>query len=328
MDIGIDLGTSNVLVYVKGRGVVINQASVVAYDTTTKRVIAIGNKAKKMLGKTPDNIEVVRPLTKGVISDYTITERMLKAFIRNAMEKRSGIGRPKICVCVPSSVTEVERRAVEDAVYRTGAKSVYVTEEPLAAAIGAAVDISEARGNMVVDIGGGTTDIAVISLGKPVNSQSIKFAGDDYDAALVRYIRRKYNLLVGEQTAEKVKLAIGSVFPRKEDITCVVKGRDLIKGLPKAITISANETIEAFSEPTSHILNAIHGVLEVAPPELVADISVEGIVLTGGGSLIYGMDKLIKEKTGIEAYVSDKALEAVAIGAGTFVDIASKQEGE
>lgn len=324
MDIGIDLGTSNVLVSVRGRGVVINQPSVVAYEVATKRIIAIGTKAKKMIGKTPDTIEVVRPLIKGVISDYTITERMLKAFIRSAMEKRTGMGRPKICVCVPSGVTEVERRAVEDAVYRTGAKSVYVMEEPLAAAVGASVDIFEAKGNMVVDIGGGTTDIAVVSLGGAVESHSIKCAGDDYNAAMIRYVRRKYNLLIGEQTAEKAKIAVGSVYPREENIEFVIKGRDLIRGLPKAITIMANETIEAFAEPTTQIMNAIHNVLEIAPPELVADISIAGIVLTGGGSLIYGMDKLIKEKTGIEAYVSEKALEAVALGAGMSVSLASK----
>ena len=220
----------------------------------------------------------------------------------------------------------MERRAVEEAVYRTGAKSVYVMEEPLAAAIGAAVDIEEAKGNMVIDIGGGTTDIAVISLGGAVESRSIKAAGDDYNASMIRYIRRKYNLLIGEQTAEKAKIAVGSVYERPEDITYVVKGRDLIKGLPKAITITANETIEAFADTTSHILTAIHGVLETAPPELVADISVNGIVLTGGGSLMYGMDKLIKEKTGIDTYVSDKALEAVALGAGMSVDIAARKE--
>lgn len=324
MDIGIDLGTSNVLVSVRGRGVVINQPSVVAYEVATKKIIAIGSKAKKMLGKTPDTIEVVRPLIKGVISDYTITERMLKAFIRSAMEKRNGMGRPKVCVCVPSGVTEVERRAVEDAVYRTGAKSVYVMEEPLAAAIGASVNIYEAKGNMVVDIGGGTTDIAVVSLGGAVESHSIKCAGDDYNAAMIRYVRRKYNLLIGEQTAERAKIAIGSVFPREDNPEFVIKGRDLIRGLPKAITITANETIEAFAEPTTQIMNAIHNVIEIAPPELVADISVAGIVLTGGGSLIYGMDKLIKEKTGIEAYISEKALEAVALGAGMSVSLASK----
>lgn len=318
-DIGVDLGTSNVLISVRGKGVVVNQPSVVAYEVSTKKIIAIGMKAKKMIGKTPENIEVVRPLNKGVISDYTITEIMLKAFIRSAMEKRSGVGRPRICVCVPSGVTEVQRRAVEEAVYKTGAKTVMVMEEPLAAAVGANVDISEARGNMVVDIGGGTTDIAVVSLGGAVESSSIKYAGDDYNNALVRYVRRTYNLLIGDQMAEKAKLAIGSVKERDKDVSYVIKGRDLIKGLPKAVTITANETVKAFEETTNHILGAIHNMLEIAPPELVSDIAASGLVLTGGGSLIYGMEELIKERTGIEAYVSDKALEAVALGAGMSV---------
>ena len=321
-DIGVDLGTSNVLISVRGKGVVVNQPSVVAYEVSTKKVIAIGIKAKKMIGKTPENIDVVRPLNKGVISDYTIAEIMLKAFIRSAMEKRSGVGRPRICVCVPSGVTEVQRRAVEEAVYKT----VYVMEEPLAAAVGANVDIHEAKGSMVVDIGGGTTDIAVISLGGAVESSSIKYAGDDFDNALVRYVRRKYNLLIGDQSAEKAKIAIGSVIEREDDIEYVIKGRDLIKGLPKAVTITANETVAAFEETTNHILGAIHNVLETAPPELVADIAVSGIVLTGGGSLIYGMDTLIKERTGIEAYVSEKALEAVALGAGMSVVINEKKD--
>lgn len=330
VDIGIDLGTSNVLVYVKGKGIVLNQPSVVAYEVSTKKIIAIGNKAKRMLGKTPDNIEVVRPLKKGVISDYTIAERMLKAFIRTAMEKRMGVGRPRICVCVPSGVTEVERRAVEDAVYRTGAKTVYVMEEPLAAALGANMDINAAQGSMIVDIGGGTTDIAVLSLGGIVESYSLKFAGDDYNEALEKYVRRKYNLLIGEQTAEDAKIAIGAVVPRVDDVSYIVKGRDLIKGLPKAITLAGNETIEAFSETTTYIMNAIHSVIEVAPPELIADISVNGMVLTGGGSLLYGMDRLIKERTGIECYISDKALEAVALGAGmsvNYLDTAEKENG-
>ena len=325
-DIGVDLGTSNVLISVRGKGVVVDQPSVVAYEVSSKKVIAIGTKAKKMIGKTPENIEVVRPLNKGVISDYTIAEIMLKAFIRSAMEKRSGVGRPRICVCVPSGVTEVQRRAVEEAVYKTGAKMVYVMEEPLAAAVGANVDIYEAKGNMVVDIGGGTTDIAVISLGGAVESSSIKYAGDDYNSALVKYARRRYNLLIGEQTAENAKIAIGSVVSRDHDVEYVIKGRDLIKGLPKAVTITANETVTAFEETTNHIMGAIHNVLETAPPELVSDIAVSGIVLTGGGSLIYGMDKLIKEKTGIEAYVSEKALEAVALGAGMSVNLSDKKE--
>ena len=228
-DIGVDLGTSNVLISVRGKGVVVNQPSVVAYEVSTKKVIAIGIKAKKMIGKTPENIDVVRPLNKGVISDYTIAEIMLKAFIRSAMEKRSGVGRPRICVCVPSGVTEVQRRAVEEAVYKTGAKTVYVMEEPLAAAVGANVDIHEAKGSMVVDIGGGTTDIAVISLGGAVESSSIKYAGDDFDNALVRYVRRKYNLLIGDQSAEKAKIAIGSVIEREDDIEYVIKGSGYVR---------------------------------------------------------------------------------------------------
>ena len=316
-DIGVDLGTSNVLISVRGKGIVVNQPSVVTYEVSTKKVIAIGTKAKKMIGKTPENIEVVRPLNKGVISDYTIAEIMLKAFIRSAMEKRSGVGRPRICVCVPSGVTEVQRRAVEEAVYKTGAKTV---------SVGANVDIYEAKGNMVVDIGGGTTDIAVVSLGGAVESSSIKYAGDDYNNALIKYARRKYNLLIGYQTAENAKIAVGSVVKRDEDIEYVIKGRDLIKGLPKAVTITANETVDAFEETTEHILGAIHNVLETAPPELVADIAVSGIVLTGGGSLIYGMDRIIKERTGIEAYVSEKALEAVALGAGMSVNLSDKKE--
>jgi rod shape-determining protein MreB len=325
-DIGVDLGTSNVLISVKGKGVVVNQPSVVAYDVYTKKIIAIGTKAKKMLGKTPENIEVVRPLNKGVISDYTIAEIMLKAFIRNAMEKRAGVGRPRVCVCVPSGVTEVQRRAVEGAVYKTGAKTVQVMEEPLAAAIGANVDIYEAKGNMIVDIGGGTTDIAVVSLGGAVESSSIKYAGDDYNSALIKYARRKYNLLIGDQMAEKAKMAVGSVMERKDDVEFVIKGRDLIKGLPKAVKITANETVEAFEETTNHIMGAIHNIIETAPPELISDIAVNGIVLTGGGSLMYGMDALIKERTGIEAYVSEKALEAVALGAGMSINVVGQRE--
>ena len=321
MDIGVDLGTSNVLVYVKGRGVVINQPSVVAYEKNSKRIIAIGNKAKKMIGKTPESIEVVRPLVKGVVSDYTVTERMLKVFIRSAMEKRTGVGRPKICVCVPSGVTEVERRAVEDAVYRTGAKSVYVMEEPLAAAIGAAVDIEEAKGNMVVDIGGGTTDIAVISLGGAVESQSIKAAGDDYNASMIRYIRRKYNLLIGERTAEDIKINIGTAIERPDQKVMEVRGRDLVTGLPKTVRVTSEETRDALKETTSQIVEAVHGVLERTPPELAADVVDRGIVLTGGGSLLGGLEELIEEKTGINTVTAEDPMTAVAIGTGKFVEL-------
>lgn len=324
MDIGIDLGTANVLVYVKGKGIVINQPSVVAFEKKSKRLIAIGNRAKQMMGKVPDNIEVIRPLKQGVISDFTVTERMLKAFIETAMQKKKMFSRPRICVCVPSGVTEVERRAVEDAVYNTGAKHVDIMEEPVAAAIGADIDISLPRGTMIVDIGGGTSDVAVISLGGIVESNSLKLAGDDYNEAMIKYIRRTYNLLIGEPTAEKIKIAIGSVYPREEPVTMEVKGRDLVTGFPARIIVSSEETIEAFAEVTAQILDTIHNVLEISPPELVSDIAERGIVLTGGGSLIYGMDKLVEESTGIHAFVAPTALEAVVVGAGKSVNYINK----
>ncbi|MCM1498958.1 MAG: rod shape-determining protein [Clostridium sp.] len=316
MDIGIDLGTANVLVFVKGKGIVINQPSVVAFETKSKRLVAIGNKAKLMMGKEPDNIEVIRPLRQGVISDYTVTERMLKTFIETAMQKKRMLSRPRICVCVPSGVTELEKRGVEDAVYRSGAKHVDIMEEPIAAAIGADIDISLPKGNMIVDIGGGTTDVAVISLGGIVVSNSLKLAGDDYNEAMIKYIRRTYNLLIGEPTAEKIKMNIGSVYPREEPLTMEVKGRDMVSGYPARIIVSSEETIEAFAEVTAQILDTIHNVLEISPPELIADIAEKGIVLTGGGSLLYGMDRLVEESTGIQAFVSQSALEAVVVGAG------------
>ncbi|MDE5864368.1 MAG: rod shape-determining protein, partial [Lachnospiraceae bacterium] len=271
---------------------------------------------KLMMGKDPDNIEVIRPLRQGVISDYTVTERMLKTFIETAMQKKRMLSRPRICVCVPSGVTELEKRGVEDAVYRSGAKHVDIMEEPIAAAIGADIDISLPKGNMIVDIGGGTTDVAVISLGGIVVSNSLKLAGDDYNEAMIKYIRRTYNLLIGEPTAEKIKMTIGSVYPREEPLTMEVKGRDMVSGYPARIIVSSEETIEAFAEVTAQILDTIHNVLEISPPELIADIAEKGSVLTGGGSLIYGMDKLVEESTGIQAFVSQSALEAVVVGAG------------
>lgn len=324
MDIGIDLGTANVLVYVKGMGVVINQPSVVAFEKDTKKLVAIGTKAKKMIGRVPENIEVIRPLKQGVISDYTVTEKMLKAFIKQAMSRKTSFRRPKVCICVPSGVTEVERRAVEDAAYRTGARSVLIMEEPVAAAIGANVDIIQPCGNMVVDIGGGTTDIAVISLGGLVVNRSLKVAGDDYNDAMIKYVRRKYNLLIGEPTAEEIKMEIGSVYPRATDDYMEVKGRNLVNGLPDRIQVSANETVEAFSEVTAQIINAILGVLEICPPELAADIAQRGIVLSGGGSLIYGMEQLIEAKTGLQGIVVEQALEAVALGAGKSVEFMNR----
>lgn len=324
MDIGIDLGTANVLVYVKGKGIVINQPSVVAFEKRSKKLIAIGNKAKAMMGKAPDNIEVIRPLKQGVISDYMVTERMLKTFIETAMQKKRMFSRPRICVCVPSGVTELEKRGVEDAVYHSGAKNVEIMEEPIAAAIGADIDISLPRGNMIVDIGGGTTDVAVISLGGIVVSNSLKLAGDDYNDAIIKYIRRTYNLLIGEPTAESIKMKVGSVYPREEPVSMEVKGRDLMTGFPARIVVSSEETIEAFAEVTAQILDTIHNVLEISPPELVADIAEHGIVLTGGGSLMHGMDKLVEESTGIHAYVAPTALEAVVVGAGRSVNYIGK----
>lgn len=327
IDIGIDLGTANVLVYVRDRGIVINQPAVVAYEVSSKNIIAVGSKAKRMLGKTPEDIEVVRPIKHGVISDYTLTERMLKAFVKNAMQKRKFWGRPTICVCVPSGITEVERRAVEDAVYRTGARQVFILEEPMASAIGAGVDIMETYGHMVVDIGAGTTDIAVISAGGVAEGRSVKVAGDDFNDALIRYLRRRHSLHVGELTAESTKMEIGSVYTREEDDEMEVKGKNLINGLPIKVRVTANETVEAFKEVSEQIVDAVYNVLEDAPPELVADIAKTGILLTGGGSLIYGMDKLIEEKTGIKVFVSENALETVAIGAGNAGEyIVMKQE--
>ncbi len=324
MDIGIDLGTANVLVYIKGMGIVINQPSVVAFERDTKKLIAIGTKAKRMIGRTPENIDVIRPLRQGVISDYTVTERMLKAFIKQAMSRKSSLRRPKVCICVPSGVTDVERRAVEDAAYHTGARQVLIMEEPVAAAIGANVDITQPRGNMVVDIGGGTTDIAVISLGGLVVNRSLKVAGDDFNEALVKYVRRKYSLLIGEATAEEAKIEIGSVFKRDNEVFMEVKGRNLATGLPDRINLSSTDTIEAFKEVTTQIMNAIAAVLEECPPELAADISVNGIVLSGGGGMIYGMDQMIEEKTGIRAELVDQALEAVALGAGKSVEFMNR----
>lgn len=317
IDIGIDLGTCNTVIYIKDKGIVVNQPSVVAYEVRGKKVIAVGNKAKKMLGKTPEEIEVVKPIQHGVISDYTLTERMLKAYVKNAIEQRKIWGRPNICVCVPSGVTEVEKRAVEDAVYRTGAKRVYILEEPFAAAIGADINIDTAYGHMIVDIGGGTTDIAVVSKGGINESRSIKIAGDDFDDAIIRYMRRRHNVLLGEISAEQLKMDIGSVYPREKDAIGYAKGKELVRGLPTKIAVRSSEMQEALSEPSDQIIDAIKNTLESAPPELVSDIAEHGIVLTGGGSKIFGMSRLIEKRTGVKAILIDNSELAVATGAGT-----------
>jgi rod shape-determining protein MreB len=317
-DIGIDLGTASVLVYIKGKGVVLKEPSVVAFDRDTNKIKAIGEEARLMLGRTPGNIVAVRPLRQGVISDYTVTEKMLKYFIQKAVGKQR-FRKPRISVCVPSGVTEVEKKAVEDATYQAGAREVAIIEEPIAAAIGAGIDISKPCGNMIVDIGGGTSDIAVISLGGTVVSTSIKIAGDDFDEAIVRYMRKKHNLLIGERTAEDIKIKIGSAYKRPEVVTMDVRGRNLVTGLPKTITVTSEETEEALRETTSLIVEAVHSVLEKTPPELAADIADRGIVLTGGGCLLYGLEQLIEEKTGITTMTAEDPMTAVAIGTGKFV---------
>jgi len=317
-DIGIDLGTANVLVYIKGKGVVLREPSVVAFDRETNRILAVGSEARTMLGRTPGNIVAVRPLRQGVISDYTVTERMLRYFINKVVGRQ--LRKPRITVCVPSGVTEVEKRAVEDATYHAGARKVEIIEEPIAAAIGAGIDISKACGSMVVDIGGGTADIAVISLGGTVVNSSIKVAGDVFDEAIVRYMRKKHNLLIGERTAEEIKIKIGTAFKRPEIVQMDIRGRNLITGLPKTITVTSDETEEALREATSNVVEAVHSVLEKTPPELASDIADRGIVLTGGGSLLQGLDQLIESKTGINVITAEDALTCVAIGTGKYVE--------
>lgn len=317
IDIGIDLGTSNTVIYIKDKGIVVNQPSVVAYEVRGKKIIAVGNKAKKMIGKTPEEIEVVRPIIQGVISDYTLTERMLKAYVKNAMEKRKIWGRPNICVCVPSGVTEVEKRAVEDAVYRTGAKRVYILEEPFAAAVGAGINIDTSRGNMIVDIGGGTTDIAVVSKGGINESCSIKVAGDDFDEAIIRYLRKRHNVLIGAASCEELKCDVGSVYPREKDAIGYAKGKELVRGLPTKIAVKSSEMIEATKEVMDLILDAIRNTLQNTPPELASDIAEHGIILAGGGSKIFGLAKLIEEQVGVKAVMLENPELAVAKGAGT-----------
>ena len=325
-DIGIDLGTASILVYVKGKGVVLKEPSVVAYDRDTEQIMAIGEEARLMLGRTPGNIIAVRPLRQGVISDYRTTEKMLKYFIQKAVGKSFFGRRPRISVCVPSGVTDVEKRAVEDATYQAGARDVYIIEEPVAAAIGAGIDISRPCGNMIVDIGGGTSDIAVISLDGVVVSSSIKVAGDDFDDAIVRFMRKRHNLLIGERSAEEIKINIGTCYKRPENISMDIRGRNLVTGLPKTVTVSSDETEEALREVTSQIVDAVHSVLERTPPELAADIADRGIVLTGGGALLHGLEDLIEENTGITTMTAEEPLTAVAIGTGKYIEFLSKRK--
>ena len=321
-DIGIDLGTASILVYIKGKGVVLKEPSVVAFDRDTNKIRAIGEEARLMLGRTPGNIVAVRPLRQGVISDYTVTEKMLRYFIGKALGKRH-MRKPRIAVCVPSGVTEVEKKAVEDATYQAGAREVLIIEEPIAAAIGAGIDISRPCGNMIVDIGGGTTDVAVISHGGTVVSSSVKIAGDDFDEAIVRYMRKKHNLLIGERTAEDIKIKVGSCYRRVEAETMDVRGRNLVTGLPKTVSVSSEDTEEALRETTLQIVETVHSVLERTPPELAADIADRGIVLTGGGALLRGLEELLEEKTGINTMTAEDTMQCVAIGTGKFVEFMS-----
>ena len=318
-EVGIDLGTANVLVYIKNKGIVLNEPSVVAGNKDTDEILAIGEEARQMLGRTPANIIAAKPLKDGVISDYDITERMLKYFIR----KTCGSGRffkPRIMVCVPSGVTEVEKRAVREAASQAGGKEVYLMEEPMAAAIGAGLDITEPDGKMVVDIGGGTTDIAVIALGGIVTSTSVKVAGDKFDESIIKYMRKVHKLYIGERTGEDIKKSIGTAFPREEEVSMECRGRDLVTGLPKIVTITSEEVMEALEEPLHMICEAVHGVLERTPPELAADISNSGIMVTGGGALLYGIDRKIAERTGMVVTIAEDPKSCVAIGTGKALD--------
>ena len=317
-DIGIDLGTATVIAYVKGKGIVLREPSVVAVNNQTGDVLAVGAEARRMLGRTPGSIVATRPLKDGVISNYTVTEKMLKHFITRACGK--SMFSPRIMICIPSQVTEVEKKAVLDAATQAGARRVYLIEEPIAAAIGAGIDISKPCGNMVVDIGGGTADIAVISLGGSVISTSIKVAGDKFDEAIVKYIKKTHNMMIGERTAEDLKVNIGCVYPKIQDTEMEVKGRDLMTGLPKMATIHSSEMLEALLEPAQAILEAVHSVLEKTPPELAADISDRGIYMTGGGCLVDGLDKLLQEQTGINVMIAEDAVSCVALGTGKALD--------
>lgn len=317
-DIGIDLGTAMIVIYIKGKGIVLREPSIVAVDKSTNEVIAIGNAAKKMVGRTPNNIETIRPLKDGVISNFTLTAKMLKYFIKKVCRNR--IFAPRIMICVPSQVTEVEKRAVVDVTMQLGAKKVYLIEEPVAAAIGAGVDILKPSGNLVVDIGGGTTDIAVISVGDSVVSSSTKIAGNKFEESIKKYINRKYRILIGERTAEEIKIQIGCVYPMEEMKTMKIRGRNLTTGLPIEMEIGAQDIMQALLPDALKIIDEIKNVIEKSPPELVEDIISKGIYLTGGGSLISGMDKLIKKSTGINAMIAEDAISCVAIGTGKALD--------
>ncbi|MEZ0536104.1 rod shape-determining protein [Caldicellulosiruptoraceae bacterium PP1] len=319
-DLGIDLGTANTLVHLRGKGIVVNEPSVVAVQKDTGNILAVGNEAKEMIGRTPGNIVAIRPLKDGVIADFYTTQIMLKYFIEKAYKKTMFGLYPRIVICVPSGVTEVERRAVEESAYKAGAKEVYLMEEPMAAAIGAGLPIEEPSGSMVVDIGGGTSEVAVISLGGIVTSKSLRIAGDEFDEAIASYIKKEYNLMIGDRTAEEIKINIGSAYPLNSEEWFEIKGRDLITGLPKTVKISSSEIREALKEPVMAIVDSIKQTLEKTPPELASDIMIRGIMLTGGGALLKGLDKLIKQETGLPVNIAQSPLDCVALGAGKVLE--------
>jgi rod shape-determining protein MreB len=318
-DMAVDLGTANTLVYVRGRGIVLNEPSVVAINTKTTGIVAVGTEAKRMIGRTPGNIVAVRPLRDGVIADFDTTERMLRYFIQK-VHRRRHFAKPRVVVCVPSGITGVEQRAVKDAGYQAGARKVYIIEEPMAAAIGAGLPVHEPTGNMVVDIGGGTTEVAVVSLGGMVTSQSIRTAGDELDAAIISYIKKEYSLMLGERTAEEIKMAIGSAHPTQDEPSAEIRGRDLVSGLPKTIVVSAKEIRKAIEEPVNAIVDAVKVTLDKCPPELAGDIMDRGIVLTGGGALLRGLDDRLRDETGMPIHITDNPLHSVAMGSGKCVE--------
>ena len=322
-DIGIDLGTASILVYTKGKGIALKEPSVVAYDKDADKVRAIGEEARQMIGRTPGNIMAIRPLRQGVISDYMITEKMLRYFIQKSMGRKS-FRKPRISICVPSGVTEVERRAVEEATYQAGARDVTIIEEPIAAAIGAGIDITKPFGNMIVDIGGGTTDVAVISLGGIVVASSIRVAGDNFNEAIIRYVRKNHKLFIGEQTAEAIKLKIGTAYKRLEEKSMDIKGRNVVTGLPKTVHLTSPEVCEALKDTVNQIVETVQNVLEKTPPELAADVADRGIVLTGGGALLDGIEEVIQERTGINTMTTENPELAVAVGTGKYVEMMDK----
>lgn len=322
-DIGIDLGTANVLIYIKGKGIVMREPSVVAIDNVSNRILAIGEEARRMIGRTPGNIVAIRPLREGVIANYDITEQMIRYFISKVSGRRF-MFRPRVMICVPSRVTSVEKRAVQEAAIQAGASRVEIIEEPMAAATGAGLDVSEPNGSMIVDIGGGTTDVAVISLGGIVVSDSIRTAGDTFDECIISYIKNKYNIIIGERTAECIKIEVGQAYEGAREAEYDIRGRDLISGLPKTVKVHSDEIAEALDEPVKMIIQCVKRVLEYTPPELAADIMDRGIVMTGGGSMLYGLDTLIQQETGIATYLADDPLTCVAIGTGKALEYLDK----